>query len=236
MFSPRFLVLSLCAAASAALLAGCDHPPFDHTDRALSQAEQKQASGDAQSAANIYERALDGTAKTANTHFRLALLYDEKLGDAIGSIYHLHRYLALAPNGVHAKEARANLNRLEPILATSLAGGTLISRAEANRLKAENAELKKQIAERSVSAPAGGFAGKPGAPDSATGKAAARDAQRKPAPGSKSYVVQPGDTFAGIARKFYKNRARAKDIQDANLNAVPDPKKLKPGMTLIIPN
>lgn len=218
----RFLLLL----AAALGLAGCDRSPFDKTERALGEGQKKQAAGDAPGAANIYERALDGTAKTANTHFRLALLYDEKMGDAIGSIYHLHRYLTLAPSGVHAKEAKANLARLEPILATSLAGGTLVSRAEAIRLKAENVELKRQLAERP-----------PGpAPASAdAGKIAARDARKNPAPGTRTYAVQPGDTMASIARKFYKNKARARDIQDANLNAVPDPKKLRAGQTLIIP-
>lgn len=212
----------------AVLLAGCDRSPFDKNEHALEQAQQKQSSGDAPSAANLFERALDGTAKTANTHFRMALLYDEKMGDAIGSIYHLHRYLALAPAGIHAKEAKTNLARLEPILATSLGGGTLVSHAEALKLKSENAELKRQLADRNAP-PAPARAG------AETGRAAARDAQRNPAPGARTYEVKPGDTMASIARKFYKNKARAKDLQDANLNAVPDPRKLKPGQTLMIP-
>lgn len=221
-----FALLALTIAAVP--LTGCDRSPFDKTEHALDEGQKKQAAGDAPGAANIYERALDGTAKTANTHFRLALLYDEKMGDAIGSIYHLHRYLTLAPNGVHAKEAKANLSRLEPILATSLAGGTLVSHAEALRLKAENADLKRQLAERPAPPP-------PASGGTDAGKVAARDARRNPAPGTRTYNVQPGDTMASIARKFYKNKARAKDLQDANLNAVPDPKKLKVGQTLIIP-
>lgn len=226
MISARLLALISLTLAAAAL-PGCDRSPFDKTEHALEEGQKKQASGDAQGAANVYERALDGTAKTANTHFRLALLYDEKMGDAIGSIYHLHRYLTLSPNGVHAKEAKANLARLEPILATSLAGGTLVSRAEALKLKAENAELKRQLAERPPGPlPAAG---------SEAGKIAARDARRNPAPGTRTYEVRPGDTMASIARKFYKNKARAKDLQDANLNAVPDAKKLRVGQTLIIP-
>ena len=63
----------------------------------------------------------------------------------------------------------------------------------------------------------------------------AADAGKKPGPGSHTYQVQPGDTFASISRKFFKTKARAGDIQDANLNSVSSPTKLKPGMTLIIP-
>ena len=47
--------------------------------------------------------------------------------------------------------------------------------------------------------------------------------------------MQPGDSLASISRKVYGSKARAKDIQDANMNAVPDERKLKPGVTLIIP-
>ena len=70
---------------------------------------------------------------------------------------------------------------------------------------------------------------------SATGKGTGRDAAGKPAPGSRTYQVQPGDTLASISRKFYNTKTRAKDIQDANLNAVPDATKLRTGTTLIIP-
>ena len=67
------------------------------------------------------------------------------------------------------------------------------------------------------------------------GKIAAREAERHPAPGTRTYVVKPGDSLASISRKFYGSKTRAKDIQDANMNAVPDERKLKPGVTLIIP-
>ena len=94
------------------------------------------------------------------------------------------------------------------------------------RLKTENSDLRKQLAARNnpatVTTGDAGTGGKP-------------NASNKPAPGSHSYQVQPGDTLASISRKFYKTKARAKDIQDANLNSVPDAAKLKTGEVLIIP-
>ena len=54
-------------------------------------------------------------------------------------------------------------------------------------------------------------------------------------PGSRTYTVVPGDTLAKISRKYYKNSTRAKDIQDANFNALEGTVTIKPGMTLIIP-
>ena len=201
----------------------------------MDQAEQKQASQDYRGAVTCYERALDGSTKAAEAHFRLGILYDEKLNDPISAVHHFRRYLDVAPDGAHAKEAKANLARLELTVASSLSGGTFISHADALRLRAENADLRKQLAARPAPldfSSTGALASKTG---TEAGKAAAHQAQQKLAPGTRTYIVQPGDTFASISRKFYKTKARAGDIQDANLNTVPNAKKLHAGETLIIP-
>ena len=220
--SARWFLRNLVAGSLALSLGGCDKSPFDNRkERSLDQAEQKQAAQDFRGAVSAYESALDGTAKSADVHFRLGLIYSDKLNDPVSAVHHFNRYLEILPNGPHAKEAKSNLDRLELILATTLAGGTLISHAEATKLKAENKDLKAQLA----------LARNP--PPGASGAVATTD--NKLAPGSKTYQVQPGDTFASISRKFYKTKARAKDIQDANHNTVPNVTKLKPGQTLIIP-
>lgn len=223
----RLLVL-LCGIIG---LAGCDRSAFNGSDRAFEQAEQKRSAQDYRSAVSFYEKALDSTTKAADAHFRMGMIYDANLDDAVGAVHHFKRYLEIQPNGPHAKEARANLDRIELKLGTSLAGGTFITHAEAAKLRQENKDLKDQLAQRGATPGPGASPG--GVP---TGKAVAREAERHPAPGTRTYVVQPGDSLASISRKFYKNKARAKDIQDANMNAVPDERKLKPGVTLIIPN
>ena len=215
------------------LLAGCDRSPFDRTEQNMDQAEQKQAARDFRGAINAYEQALDGTAKTSEAHFRMGLIYSEKLNDPIGAVHHFRRYMELSPSGAHVGEAKANLDRLDLALATSLAGGTLISHAEALRLKTENSDLHKQLTALQSGLPLP-------AANSLPGKAATKvngtlGTDGKPGPGSHTYQVQPGDTLASISRKFYKTKVRAKDIQDANLNSVPNAAKLKPGQTLIIP-
>lgn len=198
----------------------------------MDQAEQRQAQRDFRGAISAYEQALDGTGKTADAHFRMGIIYAEKLNDPVGAVHHFRRYMEIAPNGQHVHEAQANLARLELTLATNLAGGTLISHTEAMKLKADNADLRKQLAARPPApvAPAGPtitIGGKVVSPAAA--------ATGKPAPGSRTYLVQPGDTLASISRKFYKTKARDKDILDANLNTLSDARKLKPGQTLIIP-
>ncbi len=225
-------VLLWCLLVAGLALGGCDRLPalLENKDRARDQAEQKQAAGDYPGAINSYEKSLDGTAKTADAHFRMALIYDEKLNDSLSAVYHFRRYLALQPNGSHARDAKSNLGRLELTLATSLSGGTMISHAEALRLKNENTDLHKQLTAR-----ANAITYVPNAPEAVNPKPGGKAADKKLAPGSHTYQVQPGDTLASISRKFYKTRVRAKDIQDANMNTVPDSAKLKPGQTIIIP-
>ena len=210
---------------------GCDRPPFDQTERNMDQAEQKQAARDYRGAINAYEHALDGTEKTSEAHFRMGIIYAEKLEDPVGAVHHFKRYMEQAPNGAHVGEAKANLDRLELTLATKLAGGTLISHTEALRLKTENSDLRKQLATRNSLVANGGTA----QVTANAGNGGGHSGQTIPASGSRTYQVQPGDTLASISRKFYKSKARAKDIQDANLNSVPDATKLKTGQLLIIP-
>jgi LysM repeat protein len=51
----------------------------------------------------------------------------------------------------------------------------------------------------------------------------------------RTYVVQPGDTFVSISRKFYQTASRWKDILDANQNQISNPDELKAGQTIILP-
>ncbi len=211
------------------LLPGCGQSPFDQSGKAMEVAQKKQAAQDFRGAVAAYEKALDGTGRTADAHFRLGMIYDQKLNDPLSAAHHFRRYVEVAPNGPHLKEATANIARIEHVLATRLNEGTLIGHAEAVRLKQENADLRTQVASLKASLASANTEAV------SAGKAAEREAQRRLAPGTRTYQVQAGDTLATIARKFYKSKERARDIQDANQNALPDPRKLKPGQVLIIP-
>ena len=69
----------------------------------------------------------------------------------------------------------------------------------------------------------------------ATVTARGEPVQKPIPPGARTHVVQPGETLSTIAQKYFKNKARWKDIQDANFNSLEGTAKIKPGMTLIIP-
>ena len=225
---PHRTVAPALFAFAALTLAGCDRVNnlVENKDRSREQAEQKQGAGDYRGAIASFEKSLDGGSKSAESFFRMGLIYDQKLSDPLSAVYNYRRYLALQPGGSHARDAKTNLSRLELTLATSLSNGTLISHAEALRLRNENIDLRKQVAAFNTSSP-GTVSG--------AASAGRRSGDTKLAPGAKTYQVQPGDTFASISRKFYKSKTRAKDIQDANMYSVPEASKLKPGMTIIIP-
>ncbi len=194
-------------------LCGCDRL-FDKDSRnTASAADKKAAAGDFQAAIRLYESSLDGTAKTAESHYRLALLYDDKLKNPRDAIHHLDRYLALAPAGPHARDAKAMLKENEKRLLTSLSDGTPMTQQEAVRLKNLNASLQKQLIE---------LRGQKGSPPP------------RP-PGTRIHLVEPGETLASIAQKYYRNRARSQDILDANFIALGGKTTIKAGQKLIIP-
>ena len=69
---------------------------------------------------------------------------------------------------------------------------------------------------------------------STTPAATAHDERLEPT-GAQTYVVQRGDTLYSIARRYYNNGARWRDILAANHDKVRDEKHLKVGTELVIP-
>jgi LysM repeat protein len=191
----------------------------------IAAADKKAAAGEYQAAASLYEASLDGTAKTAEVHYKLAMLYDGKLNSPVDALHHMARYLELAPSGVHAREAKAYREEGQAKLMEQLSKGSPITQQEAIRLKNDNQVLREQLtalrAQKAL----------PVAPANAKGEAA----QKPIPPGARTYTVQLGDTFAKISKRFYKNSAKARDIQDANFSAYNGTVKIKPGMVLMIP-
>ncbi|MFW5856882.1 MAG: LysM peptidoglycan-binding domain-containing protein [Planctomycetota bacterium] len=55
------------------------------------------------------------------------------------------------------------------------------------------------------------------------------------APRTVAYIVQPGDTLTGIARRHLGSSRRWREISKANTDTLPNPDRLRPGMRLRIP-
>ena len=209
---------------------GCDKLGISELRPDRASAEKKAAAGQFEEAVNLYEAQLDGTPKSAEVHFRLAVLYDEKLKNPVAALHHFGRYLELQPKGPHSKAARDYKSEGQLKLVTSLSTGTFVSQAEAVRIKNENLALRKSLnelqaqkASRLAATPIPGEKGAPGAAG-------------RPIPlGVRTHVVASGDTLASIAQKYYKNKARWKEIQDANFFPMEGTAKIKIGDELAIP-
>ena len=204
-------------------LAGCDRMGNSRYEQLMQDADNKSAQGDFERAVNLYEAALDDSPRGAEVHYKLALLYDDKLNDPVSALHHFKRYLALNPNGPHAKDVKDSIKRDEIAALTTLSGDSVITRAEAARLRNENLTLHKQLEERAASR-------------TALEKLERSDVKKA---GSKktgqTYVVQSGDTLFSISRKFYNSPKRWKAILEANRKSIRNPKDLTVGQTLVIP-
>src|ERR1700730_3824160 len=146
--SPRtaFQYLALWLSLTT-LLVGCDRMVTSRNTQRVKEADWKAAQGDYLWAINLYESALDGTPQSADVHYKLALLYDDKLNDPLHALHHFKRYLVLNPEGAHAAEVRDFMKRDEVALGTSLSGDSVVTRSEAARLRNENLSLHREIDE-----------------------------------------------------------------------------------------
>ncbi len=185
-------------------------------------ADAKAGEGNYLDAINLYEAALDGTPRSSDIHYKLALLYDDKMNDPLNALHHFKRVLTLAPTGKRAEEVKGFMKRDELTLLTNLSGDAVVTRTEAVRLRNENLALRKQLEERWEEKKTAKAKARPNEPRKLTGK-------------ERSYTVQRGDTLASISRKFYKSSSHWGKILAANPNILAKPGDLKPGQTLIIP-
>lgn len=224
------LIRAACVWLSILLIFGltaCDRMGASRQAQLVRDADTKSAQGDFARAINLYEAALDDSPRCAEVHYKLALLYDDKLNDPVSALHHFRRYLALSPSGTHAADVKNSIKHDEIAALTVLSGDSVITRAEAARLRNENLNLHKELEARAV--PLRTATDKSAqATDTSSKKAVSRKADQ-------SYVVQSGDTLFSISRKFYKSPKRWKEILNANRKNIRDPKKLTVGQTLVIP-
>src|SRR6478672_10088408 len=113
--------------------ASCDRMITPRNAQIIKDAENKTADGNFLRAITLYESALDDSPRAAEVHYRLALLYDDKMHDPLNALHHFKRYLTLAPTGVHATEVKNFMKKDELELGTTLSGDSMVSRAEAAR-------------------------------------------------------------------------------------------------------
>ena len=69
-------------------LTGCDRLGNSRYSQLVQDADTKSANGDFARAINLYEAALDDSPRCAEIHYKLALLYDDKLNDPVSALHH----------------------------------------------------------------------------------------------------------------------------------------------------
>ncbi len=143
----RVCSLLLAAGTCVAWLpARAQTAPGDDANPHYKQAQQDLESTDTNAASNAadeYEAALAADPKLADAHYELGVIYAEKLSEPISAIYHLERYLKMAPNSEHAAAARDLVTTESEAFAASLPGSS--SSTALAKLQIENGTLKKQI-------------------------------------------------------------------------------------------
>src|SRR5438874_4041189 len=205
---------------------GCDRLMSSRYSQLTQDADSKSAQGDFERAINLYEAALDDSPRCAEIHYKLAVLYDDKLNDPVSALHHFKRYLALSPNGPHANEVKNSVKHDEIAALTALSGDSVITRSEVARLRNENLNLRKEPEARTASSRI------VSEKSAVTGGSSKKIASKN---GDRTYVVQSGDTLFSISRKFYKSTKHWKEILEANEKNIRNPKKLTVGQTLVIP-
>jgi LysM repeat protein len=220
------MVAGVCLLFVLCGLTACDRLGSSRYSQLAQDADSKSAQGDFERAISLYEAALDDSPRCAEIHYKLAVLYDDKLNDPVSALHHFKRYLVLSPNGPHANEVKNSVKHDEIAALTALSGDSVVTRTEVARLRNENLTLRKELEART--GPSRIASEKSQATDASSKKNASKKADR-------TYVVQPGDTLFSISRRFYKSPKHWKDIRDANEKNIRDPKSLTVGQTLIIP-
>lgn len=208
------------------------------------------ASQDFKGAIEEFEKALEVNPRSASAHFELGWLYEEHMKDFAAAIFHYERHLKYRPDSASAERARERIKACKMDLAKTEVLGpvTQAMQRDLERLNAENTLLRRQIdtlQSQAASRPAvipsappvvSPHAASPGSEPLMRSSAPATPTPAppratKPPPAQKIHTVVSGETVASISRKY---GIRLEKLLSANPSI--DPRRLRVGQTLAIPN
>lgn len=204
---------------------------------------------DYRGAAEAFEKALEVNPRNGLAHFELGLLYEKNETDLAAAIYHFERFLRLRPASEHAEFVRQRIlsckQDLAKAISVSLAPVTQSMQRDLERLAAENRELRRQIeawqayytnqarlAGQTTNAPALQSQAVPNvvrAPASPDGPSKP-SGDRPPAVAPRTHIVKAGESPYSIAKKY---GVKLSGLLAAN--PAIEPRRLKPGQSLVIP-
>jgi tetratricopeptide (TPR) repeat protein len=243
---------SLLLALALLMLTGCLPSAHSQSD------EEKEAhfitgksrvnAMDFPGAIESFEKALEVNPQSAQAHFELGCLYDQKEPDPARAIYHYEEYLKLQPNAGNGEIVKGRVLECKRELARTVSLGpvTQTMQHEFEQLTEDNKRLRDEVEKwRAL------YASHPPQTNSSLPSSAVRSASpsvtqlaqvTEPSPGtslqerpstatSRTHSVKAGET-AGLIARMYGVRV------DALLAANPrvDPRRLRVGQALSIPS
>lgn len=253
--------LALCALGCSLATAGCgaaSREARQENHPLMRRAIALKNAGDTERAIAAYHAALENNPRLTRAHLDLGLLYDRQR-DYLRAYHHYQRYLEVGEFDDKLKRSmvedlarRARLAFAAEMTPTPPGAVEMIA-----ALKRENEMLRAELAGREAAPPADGAETPPpatapaAAPSTTPATGAAASSSPPPADATptglpppppappparvSTYTVQPGDTLSTIAAKVYGDRTAWRRIYEANRAAIPDPHRLRAGVTLTIP-
>lgn len=251
-------LLALCVAVS-----GCSPTAETRLDEQQNPhfraGREKLAALDYMGAIESFERAVEDNPRSALAHFELGVLFEQHANDYAAALYHYNKALKLRPTGNPAENIRQRIPgcKQELLKADSLAIINPAALRETERLREENAALRRQLESlqaHPAARPGASVAGVPVArareaphftpaisAASNSNLTARSDVGGAPTVASgpsamagtgraRTHTVKAGETPFGISRQY-----RVK--LDALLSANPslDPKRIRVGQVLNLP-
>ena len=231
----RLMIVSIGLLALIVGLSACsrgDGRVNDEEDADYQRGVDLVNSQDFAGAVKEFERALENNPRSAAAHLQLGWLYDTKVNDSAAAIYHYQRHLQLMPNSdrAHAVRERIRLCKQELAGEEFALPGTRNLQREVDRLTAENAALKQQLAVLRHSGP--GREGLVKSKNPPMILAANISPLGRPAPAwhSRLHVVRERETITSIAAQ-YSLKPGAILAANPRLN----PRHLRIGQSLYLP-
>jgi nucleoid-associated protein YgaU len=211
---------------------------------------------DYKGAVESFEKALEVNPKSASAHLELGVLFDQKEGDPAAAIYHYSRYLKLQPSAGNAEMVNTRILACKQELARTVSLGPVTQTLqtefeklteEKNRLSDDNKRLRELVdqwrayAASRLQAPTNVpavplRAAQPVNPAPTAGPPAFAMAPGSGRPGStgsttvRTHTVKSGETPVSIARRY---GVKVEALLAANPRI--EPRRLRPGQTLVVP-
>jgi tetratricopeptide (TPR) repeat protein len=244
----RSLLLALAVLVLSGCLPSAQSQSDEEKEAHFQTGKSRVNAMDYPGAIESFEKALEVNPQSAQAHFELGCLYDQKEPDAARAIYHYEEYLKLRPHAENGQivETRMLACKQELARTVSLGPVTQTMQREFEQLTEENKRLREEVEKwRAL------YASRP--PQTNSGPASAGRSASVSAPMQLAQLTEPSPT-TGFQDRLSTTTPRTHSVKagetasliarmygvrvDALLAANPrvDPRRLRVGQSLSIPS